>query len=109
MACKKVRGTPSPAQVQLDLKSLRCWWLQAGKPIGNIPFETAVAKGLLHILETLNRGKFGCEPDQLQAMLTCAVSENGPNHFAGLRQASLYVVQYWGTARFPEIQDIKIS
>ena len=50
---KRSEKTASSAQVQLDLQALRCWQLQAGKPIGNITFETAVAKGLLHILEPL--------------------------------------------------------
>ena len=80
-----------------------------GKSIGKIPFETAVAKGVLHILESLKSGKLGFEFDQLQAMLACAVTENGPSNFSGLRQAFLYVAQYWRTARFPKIQDMKIS
>ena len=50
---KRSEKTASSAQVQLDLQALRCWRLHAGKPIGNITFETAVAKGLLHILEPL--------------------------------------------------------
>ena len=106
---KRSEETASPAHVQLDLQALRCWWLQACKPISDIPFERAIAKGLLHILEPLNSSKQGFKPDQLQAILTCAVSENGPNNFAGLRQASLYVVQYWGTARFSEIQEMQIG
>ena len=92
--------TASPAKVQSDLLAIKHWRLQAGKPLGDIPFETAVLKGLLHILDPLNSGKLGFKPIQLQAMLPCVVSENGANNFAGPRQASLYVVQFWGTAGF---------
>ena len=42
-------------------------------------------------------------------MLTCAVSENGPNNFGGLTQAFLLVVQYWGIAKFSEIQEMTIG
>ena len=56
---KRSEKTASLAQVQLDLQALICWRLQAGKPIGNFPFETAIAKGLLHISEPLYSGKYG--------------------------------------------------
>ena len=89
---KRSEETASPAKVQSDLLAINRWRLQAGKPLGDIPFETAVLKGLLHILDPLNSGKLGFKPNQLQAMLAHAVYEDGPNNFAGLRQASLYVV-----------------
>ena len=42
-------------------------------------------------------------------MLTGAVTENKSCNFVGLRQAALYVLQYWGTARFMEIQEMQIG
>ena len=106
---KRSEETTSPAKVQSDLLAIKHWRFQAGKPLADIPLESAVSKGMLHIWDPLNSGKLGFKPSQLQAMLVPAVLENGPNNFAGLRQASLYVVQYWGKAGFSEIQNMQIG
>ena len=51
----------------------------------------------------------GFEADQLQAMIKCDVTEEKTCNYASLRQAALYVLQYWGTARFLEVQDIQVG
>ena len=99
----------APAQVQFELQAIKTWRLQVGKPIGHIPFETSVAKGLINLLEPSESGILGFEPNQLQAMLKCAVTENKSCNFAGLRQAALYVLQFWGTVRLIENQEMQIG
>ena len=51
----------------------------------------------------------GFEPNQLQAMIKCAVTEEKACNFASLRQIALYVLQFLGTARFIEVQDLQIG
>ena len=51
----------------------------------------------------------GLEPFQLQELLKKAVVQEKGSIFAALRQMSLYILQFWGVARFVEIQDLKIG
>ena len=41
----------APAKVQFELQAIKTWRLQAGKPMGNIPFEAFVAQGFMQILD----------------------------------------------------------
>ena len=65
----------NPFQVQFELQAISAWRLQAGKPLGHIPFEISVAKGLLNLLDPSENRILGYEPNQLQAMLLQAVTE----------------------------------
>ena len=42
---QRTEETASPVQVQTDLPAPHCWRCPAGKSLGEIPFETSVAKG----------------------------------------------------------------
>ena len=77
--------------------------------MGHIPYETSVAKGLFNFLDPSQNGILGFEPDQLQAMIKCAFTEEKTYNFSILRQAALCVLQYWGTVRFIEIQEMQIG
>ena len=82
---QRSQETAAPAQVQFELQAIKTQRLQVGKNIGHIPFETSVAKGLINLLDPSENGILGFEPDQLQAMLKCAVTEDKSCNFAGLR------------------------
>ena len=73
---QRSQETAAPAQVQFEQQVIKTWRLQAGTPIGHILFQTSVAKGLIKLLEPSESGILGFEPDQLQAMLKYAVTEN---------------------------------
>ena len=55
--------TVAPAQVQFELQAIKAWRLQAGKPLGYIPFETSVAKGLFNFLNPSQNGILGFKPN----------------------------------------------
>ena len=106
---QRAQDTAAPATVQFELQCLRKWRYFAGKPLGQIPSEAAISKGLLNYLDPSHSGIKGFEPFQLQALLKKAVVQEKGCNFAALRQMSLYVLQFWGVARFVEIQNLKIG
>ena len=93
---QRSQDTVAPAQVQFELQAIKTWRLQAGKPLGYIPFETSVAKGLFNFLDPSQNGILGFEPDQLQAMIRHAVTEEKTCNYASLRQAALLCVEILG-------------
>ena len=95
--------------MQFELQAISAWRLQAVKPLSHIPFEIPVAKGLLNLLDPSENGILGFQPNQLQAIFLKAVTEEKTCSFASLRQIAVYVLQYWGTARFAEVQDLKLE
>ena len=66
---QRSQDTAAPAQVQFELQAIKTWRLNAGKPLGYIPFETSVAKGLLNYVDDSNSGIKGFEPYQLHALI----------------------------------------
>merc|ERR1711873_217891 len=73
------------------------------------PSEVAIAQGLLNYLDPSLINIKGFLPLQLQELLKVAVVKEGNNKFGALRLMSLYVLQFWGVARFSEVQNLKIS
>ena len=52
----------------------------------------------------------GFEPHQLHALFLKAVTEDKTYlYFASLRQLAVYVLLYWGTARFREVQELRMD
>merc|ERR1712215_431240 len=50
----------------------------------------------------------GFKPDMGQVLIHKAIDENGPNSFVGIRQAVIYALMYWGTARFEEVKELEL-
>ena len=50
----------------------------------------------------------GLEPDMVQVLIHEAIDENGPESFVGIRQAAIYALMYWGTARFEEVKELEL-
>ena len=71
--------------------------------------ESAISKGLLNYLDPLHSGIESFKPHQLHELLKRVVLEEKGCNFAALRQMSLYVLQFWGVARFVEIQSLKMG
>merc|ERR1712030_227183 len=96
--------TKSPGMVQGDLQAVRCFRRNAGHPMGKIPIVTAVMKGLHKFLDTGKLNRLGVEPEMIQILLGLCLQKDqeGKKDFVGLRQAALYVVMYWCTARFED-------
>ena len=68
---QRSQETGAPALVQFELQAIQSWRLQSGIPLGHIPFETLVAKGLINLLDPSENGILGFEPKQLHTMLKC--------------------------------------
>ena len=100
--------TDSPNMVEGDLKAIRCFRKQAGKPLGAIPLIPNVMAGILKNMEAGSLNRLGFEPEHVQYLFKAALSENGPDNVVGIRQAALYAAMYWGTARFEEIVPLQI-
>ena len=45
----------------------------------------------------------------MQAIMMQAIVQEKACNFASLRQLALYVLQFWGVARFVEVQDMQIG
>ena len=71
--------------------------------------EAAISKGLLNYLEPSHSGIESFKPHQLHELLKRVVLEEKGCNFAALRQMSLYVLQFWGFARFVEVQSLKMG
>ena len=71
--------------------------------------ESAIAKGLLNFLDPSQSGIDSFKPSQLYKLLRRSVIEEKSCNFAALKQMSLYVLQFWGAARFHDIQGLKLG
>ena len=89
---QRSQDTVAPAQVQFELQAIKTWRLHAGKPLGYIPFETLVSKGLLNFVNPSHSGIKGFEPNQLQALIRQAIVQEKACNLASLRQIALYVL-----------------
>ena len=45
----------------------------------------------------------------VQRLVAKAYNEFGPDSFIGIRQATLYTIMYFGTARFEELKDLELQ
>ena len=66
---QRSQDTAAPVQVQFELQAIKMWRLNAGKPLGYIPFETSVGKGLLNYVDPSHSGIKGFEPYQLHVLI----------------------------------------
>ena len=44
----------------------------------------------------------------VQVLIHNAIYESGPDSFVGIRQAAIYAMMYWGTARFEEVKEVEL-
>ena len=59
--------------------------------------------GLLKTKEAKALFCLGLEPEMVQRLIHNAIYEFGPDSFVGVRQAALYTLMYYGTARFEDV------
>ena len=106
---QRAQDTAAPATVQFELQCLQKWRYHAGKPLGLMPSEVAISKGLLNYLDPSHSGIKSFKPHQLHKLLKRVVLQEKGCNFAALRQMSIYVLQFWGFARYVEVQSLKID
>ena len=66
---QRAQDTAAPATVQFELQSIQKWRRFAGKPLGHIPSESSISKGLLNYLDPSHSGIKGFEPYQLHELI----------------------------------------
>ena len=44
----------------------------------------------------------------VQHLIHNAIYEFGPDSFVGIRQAAIYALMYWATARFEEVRELEL-
>merc|ERR1712237_7693 len=107
---QRSEDTKSAGMVQGDLQAVRCFCRNAGFPMDRIPIVTAVMKGLNKILDTEELNRIGFEPEMIQILLSLALlDKEATNDFVNQRQAALYVIMYWCTARFEEAAALTVG
>ena len=52
--------------------------------------------------------RLGLEPEVVQILIQNALSENGNESFVGIRQAAIYALMYYITARFKEVKGLEL-
>ena len=52
--------------------------------------------------------RLGLEPEVVQILIQNALSENGEGSFVGIRQAAVYALMYYITARFEEVKVLEL-
>ena len=68
----------------------------------------SVLKGLLKTKEAKPLFCLGLEPEMVQRLIHNAIYEFGPDSFVGIRQAAIYAMMYWGTARFEGFKELQL-
>ena len=104
----RTEQTSSPNVLESDLKSVKSFRLAAKRPVKNYYIAEATLMGLLKKLEAKPRLCLGLEPEIVQILIQNAISENGLESFVGIRQAVIYALMYYVTARFEEIKELEL-
>merc|ERR1711873_224436 len=59
-------------------------------------------------MEAKPRVRLALEPDAANMLICIALQENGHHSFVGIRQAAIYALKYYLTARFKEIRGLEL-
>ena len=94
--------------LEANLKAVKCFRQAANKPFVDYYAADATLWGLLKEMEAKLLSRLGFEPDMVQVQIDKAIDENGPDSFVGIRQAAIYALMYWGTARFEEVKELEL-
>ena len=91
-----------------DLKAVTCLRQAAHKPFTDYYAAEATLRSLKKEMEAKPLNRLGLKPDMVQVLIRKAMEENGPESFVGIRQAAIYALMYWGTARFEEVRELEL-
>ena len=100
--------TKSPNMLESDFKAIKCFRKAAGKPVSKVHIAEALLVGLLEAREANSLLQLGLEPEMVQRLIQKAYYEFGPDNFVGIRQATLYAIIFYSTARFEELKDFEL-
>ena len=104
----RAEETDSPNVLESDLKSVKCFRLAAKAPIKNFYIATAALEGCQKKMEAKSRVRLPIDPDTAHMLIRIALQENGHHSFVGIRQAAIYALKYYLTARFEEVRGLEL-
>ena len=105
---RRAEETSSPKVLEQDLKSVKCFRLAAKQPIKNVYIADATLVGCKNKMETKLRLCLGLELEVVQILYKNALSDEGIGSFVWTRQAAIYALMYYMTARFEEVKDLEL-
>ena len=100
--------TKSPNVLESNFKAVKCFRQAASKPVLNVHVANSVLIGLLKTKEAKSLLQLGLEPEIVQEIIHKAFYEFVLENFVGVRQAALYALMYYGTARFGEVKELEL-
>ena len=98
----------SPNMLESDLKAVTCFRQPANKPFVDYYAAEETLHGLLKEIEAKLLNRLGSESDMVEVLIREAIKENGPESIVGFRQAAIYALMYWDTARFEEVKELEL-
>ena len=104
----RAEKTSSPNMLDSNLKTVKSFRQAAKKPFLDFYIADATLRGLLKKMEAKPFMRLGLEPEMVQVLIHNAISENGLESFAGIGQAAIYALIYYGTARFKEVKELEL-
>merc|ERR1711867_312031 len=104
----RAEETDSPNVLESDLKSIKSFRLAAKAPIKNYYIATAVMEGCQKRMEAKSRIRLPIDPNAAHMLIRIALQEHGHHSFVGIRQATLYALKYYLTARFEEVSCLEL-
>ena len=104
----RAEETTSPNVLESDLKSIKCFRLAAKAPIEDFYIAEATLTGCQKKMEAKPRLRLGLEPEVVQMLIRKALTEHGHHNFVGIRQAAIYALMYYLTARFEEVRVLEM-
>ena len=105
----RAEQTSSPNVLESEHKSIKCFRLTAKRPVKNFYIAEATLTGYLKKLEAKPCLRLDLEPEVVQILIQNALSENGEGSFVGIRQAAVYALMYYLTARFEEVNNLELG
>ena len=94
--------------LEADLKANKCFRHAASKPVLDFSIADSVIKGLLKTKEAKPLSCLGLELGMVKRLIYNTINKFGPDSFVGIRQAAIYAMMYWGTARFEEVKELQL-
>merc|ERR1711867_168968 len=104
----RAEETDSPNVLESDLKSIKSFRLAAKAPIKNYYIATATMEGCQKRMEAKSRVRLPIDPDAAHMLIRIALQEHGHHSFVGIRQAAMYALKYYLTARFEEVSRLEL-
>merc|ERR1712240_833389 len=94
--------------LESDLKSVKCFRLAAKAPIKNFYIAIVALEGCQKKMEAKSRVRLPLDPDTAHMLIRIALQENVHHCFVGIRQAAIYALKYYLTARFEEVRGLEL-